>query len=199
MYRKTYYVDRHKAPDVVADRKNYLKKNTIDELEEKCWLHLSLPEYKDTFKKVKAKETSEVEKFIWSKTHFYVNEKGLPYAEIHMFLVAHECLPSHVKPVLSVRKRRKKELVVFGQDECIFRSSHLNDNTWYIDDKAVMRSKGMGQGIMVSGFSLVKFGFGVEMNNGGLEKINNFRTGKKYQEEDAATYLYGSPTKQPLK
>ena len=66
---------------------------------------------------------------------------------------------SHVKEGLSLRKKNQNELVIFGQDECIFWSSHLNDLTWYIDGKLSMRTKGMGRGIMVSGFSSRKFGF----------------------------------------
>ena len=77
-YQKTYYVNRHKAPGVVADQRSYLKQNAVGELEVTCWLHLLMPEYKVMFQKVKVKQESEVEKFIRSKTHFHVNKNGSP-------------------------------------------------------------------------------------------------------------------------
>ena len=70
---------------------------------------------------------------------------------------------------LSVRNLTGRELVVFGQDEAIFCTSQLNNNTWYVNDQANLRSKGMGVGIMVSSFCSRKFGFGMKMTANNLE------------------------------
>ena len=36
-YKKLYYVDQHKASDVVEDQERYLKRKFEDKLEEQCW------------------------------------------------------------------------------------------------------------------------------------------------------------------
>ena len=92
-----------------------------------------------------------------------------------------------------------RELVVFGQDEAIFCTSQLNNNTWYVNDQANLRSKGMGVGIMVSSFCLRKFGFGMKITENDLEKVNTYWRGKYYVKEEATTFLNGSASKGDLK
>ena len=50
---------------------------------------------------------------------------------------------------------------------------------------------------MVSAFVLREFGFGMEISEDELVKINEFRTGKKYVDSEAATYLRGDDCKMP--
>ena len=53
----------------------------------------------------------------------------------------------HYEPKLSVRNTTGKELVYFRQDKAIYRTSHLNNNMWHVDNKANLWSKGMGSGL----------------------------------------------------
>ena len=78
-----------------------------------------------------------------SKLHHFVNKDGATFVEINVQSLSNN-LPFDVKEGQSVQKKNDKELVIFGQDECIFQSLHLNDCTWYIDSKLSMRSNGMG-------------------------------------------------------
>ena len=103
----------------------------------------------------------------------------------------------NLEPKLSVRNKTGRELVIFGQDEAIFRTTHLNTNVWYIDGQASLRSKGMGVGVMVSSFNSYQFGFGMKITNEQLTSVNTHRNGQNYVEE-AATFLNGSAAKPPL-
>ena len=98
-----------------------------------------------------------------SKVHHFVNKDGATFVEINVQILSNN-LPFNVKEGQSVQKKNDKELVIFGQEKCIFQSSYFNDRMWYIEGKFSMQSKGMGRGIMVIGFSSRKFGFGLEMD-----------------------------------
>ena len=52
--------------------------------------------------------------------------------------------------------------------------------------------------MMVSVFVSRVFGFGMEIAEEELAKINQLRLNKKYVDEEAATYLNGNNTKRPL-
>jgi hypothetical protein len=57
---------------------------------------------------------------------------------------------------------------------------------------------GQGKGIMVSALVLRAFGFGLNITSEKLSEINRRCEGKCYADADAATYLCGSPQKNPL-
>jgi len=106
-YKKSYYVDRHEAPDVVESRNKYLVSNFEDEIHERCWVQLTVPQF-----------------------HAMVE------VNIHDFVDGHD-----FEPQLSIRNETRRELVIFGQDEAIFRTTHLNTNTWYIDGQSSRHAK----------------------------------------------------------
>ena len=70
---------------------------------------------------------------------------------------------------------------------------------WNLDSKATLRTKGLVTGVMVSDMVLRAFGFGFEITEERLLVINNARMDKLYEDTEAATYLRGSPNKNPLK
>ncbi len=49
-----------------------------------------------------------------------------------------------------------------------------------------LTSEDEGMGLMISAMQCHKFGFGLEMSNEQLEKVNQFRQGKKYADDKAA-------------
>ena len=53
----------------------------------------------------------------------------------------------------------------------------------------------MGQGLMVLAFVSRAFCFGLEISKEDLSEINKKRETKTYEDEDAATWLLGSPDK----
>lgn len=97
---------------------------------------------------------------------------------------------------VSVRKPpNAKPIVVFGQDEAIFRSTCLNQSGWTLDGETTLRSKGTGKGFMVSALCSREFGFGFPLTEEQLAQVNEARAGKNYVDEQAATYLNGSSLK----
>ena len=62
----------------------------------------------------------------------------------------------------------------------------------------MLRTKGLGVGLMLSAMVSRTSGFGVEISNGYLLEINKLQMGKKYADEKAVTYLFGSRAKEAL-
>ena len=156
-YKKSYYVDRHEDPDVVLSCEVYVKQNFQDEVDEKCWIQLPVVLYHNIMRREES--VGNVEKFVRSKAFFYIDNNNSQYVEVNIHDLSSDTATDLPAVALSVRNKTGVELVTFGQDKCIFRSSHLNDNVWYIDGKTTLRKKGMGSGIMVSAFTSYKFGF----------------------------------------
>ena len=155
---------------------------------------------------------SKINAYIADKfTHFYnanVDGKVVAMVEMHVDMLYSYCADDETRKLIvlgpyggcpSVRKPEgKKCRLTFGQDEAIFRSSQQNESCWTVDGESTLRTKGLGVGIMVSAFVSRAFGFGMEIANEDLARINTLRLNKKYADEDAATYLKGNSNKPPL-
>ena len=102
-HTKSYYVDRHEDPDVVADRNQYVTTSLPLEVYEHCWIQRMRWQYlnlemkkktnnenmkKEHTKKEKGVEqdyTREVEKFIADeRVHFFKNKEGTEMVEEHV-------------------------------------------------------------------------------------------------------------------
>ena len=90
----------------------------------------------------------DVRKFIADKVHIYLDPMySEQMAEVHI----NDLISTQKRKLQrSVKNNTGRELVIFEQDEAIFRTTHLNNNVWYVDNQSYMRRKGMGVGIMVS-------------------------------------------------
>jgi hypothetical protein len=226
-HRKSYYVDRHEAPDVVHTRKKYVGRSFKLELREYCWVQLPKMEYerrkiakkakeKEKKAKEKAKKPKEekkkskdehpeinVDNYVESMVYEYKNEKGEACVEVHVDMLT-EYDDDYLRDLpfggnLSVRKPPNlKPLVVFGQDEAIYRSTSLCPHTWTIDGQSPLRTKGSGRAIMVSAIMSREFGFGFLLTLQELAAINLIRTGKQYADEESATALFGDANKPKL-
>jgi hypothetical protein len=101
---------------------------------------------------------------------------------------------------LSVRMPRNTQpLICFGQDECIFKQFLFTGKAWIAQDgtKPVI-PKDEGLGVMISAFVSREFGFGMILSEEDLQKVNEFRIGKKYSDDLAAIDKRGTSAKQPL-
>ena len=212
IHKKCYYVDIHEDDDVVADRNTYLKELFTNEILEHCWIQM--PRWKlDHYKYNKEWDlkgsdiTTKMSRYIEKhRVHFY-DEKDVKMIELHVDdMYTYDIDGEKSLPILgpyggntSVRiSQSVKPILTFGQDEAIFRSSQLNESCWQIDGITPLRTKGLGVGLMVSAMVSRAFGFGMEISDKDLLTINELRVGKKYADEEAATYLYGSSSKKTL-
>jgi hypothetical protein len=91
-----------------------------------------------------------------------------------------------------------KILIIFGQDQSVFKAFAMNKSSWVIDGMVPKREKGEGPGLMVSAMQSYEFGFGLELSADELAQVNALRLGEHYCDREAATELTGSSEKQPL-
>lgn len=82
----------------------------------------------------------------------------------------------------------KKPLIVFGQDECIFKQFSFYKKMWHgSDGQQQLLPKDEGEGVMVSGFCSREFGFGFpDLSAEDLLRINRYRVDQDYLDSNAA-------------
>ena len=203
-------MDRHEDEDVVADRNTYLREFFEDEIMEHCWIQmprwkLNHFKYRKEFSTKDSDVSIKMAKYIEKhRIHFYMNN-DVPMVEAHvddLYMYDEDKNLPILGPYggnTSVRlPEGEKPIITFGQDEAIFRSSQLNESCWQIDGVSMLRTKGLGVGLMASAMVSRAFGFGMEIGSEDLLEINMLRVGKKYADEEAATYLYGNSAKKEL-
>jgi hypothetical protein len=101
---------------------------------------------------------------------------------------------------LSVHIEMDKPLIIFGHDESIFQQYHMTKSAWVAPNGTTsLVPKDDGQGLMISTFQSHEFGFGMEICEEDLQKINEWRKGQKYVDETAAVSKKGTALKKDLK
>ena len=77
---------------------------------------------------------------------------------------------------LSVRgKESEKPIIMFGQDECIFKKNLFSYKHWALPDSTTPpMPKEEGHGIMLSSFVSREFGYGFEMTSSQLAHVNQY-------------------------
>ncbi len=74
---------------------------------------------------------------------------------------------------LSVHIEMDKPLIIFGHDESIFQQYHMTKSAWVAPNGTTsLVPKDDGQGLMISTFQSHEFGFGMEICEEDLQKIN---------------------------
>jgi hypothetical protein len=87
-------------------------------------------------------------------------------------------------------------LVIFGHDECIFKQYHMTNKSWAAPDgERVLVPKDDGQGLMIYAFQSREFGFGLEICDEDLKKLNEWKRGQHYLDESAAKAKQGTSEK----
>jgi hypothetical protein len=78
------------------------------------------------------------------------------------------------------KPRGSKLLIIFGQNESIFKQYKCSKSAWCIPDgQFAVIPKDEGHGLMVSTFISRDFGFGMSLTKEQLDSINIERRGKK--------------------
>jgi hypothetical protein len=191
--RKSYYVDSHEKPENILYRSQFIERYHKLEQRTHRWIHIPLAIY----------EKMVTEGELVRECGFQFEKEGDTYVELHVddhpkFQADCEHLPfgGH----LSVRKGvHEKPLIIFGQDECIFKQFNLSSKSWSDPNGTrALLPKDEGQGVMISAFVSREFGFGMTMTPDQLDKVNRQRSrGKRkfYSDENAAISKSGTKTK----
>ena len=97
------------------------------------------------------------------------------------------------------KKESEKPLIIFGQDESIFKQYTLSSKQWALPDGTTAPNpKEDGHGVMLSSFVSRDFGYGLNLTQGQLNEVNNYREGKNYLDRDAAIEVHGKIQKPKL-
>jgi hypothetical protein len=102
---------------------------------------------------------------------------------------------------LSVRRDESlgKPLIIFGQDECIFKQYNMSRKGWTAPDgRKALIPKDEGQGVMVSSFVSREFGYGMSLSSDDLDKVNTARSKgvrRYYKDEKSAIAKLGTTKK----
>ena len=112
--------------------------------------------------------------------HKYVTNNGITMVELHV----DQCnsfqdtmnATTRFGGNLSVRKPNgKKPVIIFGQDECIFKQYTFSKKAWMNSEGAMpLIPKDEGAGIMISTFVSREFGHRLQLTEAELQKVNEY-------------------------
>ena len=190
--KKSFYVDGHERDEVVANRSAFCKRYLTD-YEPYCnrWVRLSVDEAK-TIKDLNIN-------FGYSYLDIVSNEERIEFhVDYWNRIVADDTTnqqSSHqqMKPATSIRvSPQTRPLMIVGQDESVFAQYLLGSKTWVgPKGQRPLLPKSEGDGYMLSAFVSREFGFGREMTEAELAKVNDTRRGphRTYIDTQAATEI----------
>lgn len=207
-YVKSYYTDRHEAPDVVAYRIAYIDVvNTHIEPRLLHWVVITCDEHRaihaqhadPTFFE-EAGEYFNVDGEVWVCHHV---DDAIIFADSTKYTAACNPLVPKVteKPAIDVWvckfnhsydvcKCHASSLMHFGHDESVFQSGSLSACTWAVNEVVPLRSKNEGRGIMISAFQSDSLGFGSnELKQVDLDDFNVYLKNKYGAEFEALNAL----------
>jgi hypothetical protein len=193
--KKCYYVDTHEKPENVRYRMHFIKRYFQYELRSHRWC--LVPE--DDFKKM-----VEDKILVEDDGKQYIDEHLNTYFEVHVdthddLNKYHEHLPFGGQPSKFAPPNTSKPLIIFGQDESIFKQYSFSTSSWTCPDGTKqLIPKDDGTGLMLSSFISREFGYGMELTKDQLEIVNAYRKGKHYSDVDAAIMKLGSSSKTNL-
>jgi len=214
-YKKSYAVNTHERPNVIAARKRYVFDCLEQEINQALWLQLPLDAARAIFEEEKSKSSDDdddddafADNLYWKYRHEFEDD-GAKMVELSVFAFTHQQVREFLqdehplwmvlggKP--SMRKAPHKKLEIhFGQDESAFSSHAMNESVWHVDGTRPERNKGDGVGRMVSGMQSYAFGYGLSISDDDLMRINALRNGEMYADVEAASELQGDAAKKPL-
>ncbi|KAI2513104.1 hypothetical protein MHU86_1396 [Fragilaria crotonensis] len=191
--KKSFYVDGHEREDVVKTRNEFCKRY-LTELEPYCkrWVQVS-----------KSEAVTMKGLDIELGHHYFdiINNKEMLEFHIDYWERSKAPLPPiPITPTTSIRvSSRAKPIIIVGQDESVFAQYLLGSKTWIGPaGQRPLLPKSEGDGYMLSAFVSREFGFGRELTEAELVKINADRrgVGRTYIDTQAALEIYGTTTKQ---
>ena len=190
--KKNYYNDKHESIENVTYRHLFIKRYFEYELLSHRWIQLPVSEYNRLVNK------GEI---FCGKGHIYKNENEDTYIEFHMDdseYLTKLGAKTQFGGYLSVRQpKNQKPLIIFGQDECIFKQFIFRNKCWTgPNGEMPLTPKDEGQGLMVSGFVSREYGFNWELSENQLKHVNKYRKDQEYIDKDAAIAKTGTAKKQ---
>jgi hypothetical protein len=194
--KKCYYTDSHERPDVIQHRKEFVT-TYLDVIELRCHRYIQIPiDFYNEFI-----QQNKIQSNV--KGHKYTDTNGYEMIEHHVD--DHPFFQSLQSDLvfggsLSVRRpTHQKPLIIFGQDECIFKQYTFTKKTWCLPDgRFPLIPKDEGSGVMVSAFVSRDFGFGMKFTIDQLSAINNKRKDECYMDSQSAILKRGKAEKEPL-
>lgn len=194
--QKGYYNDKHEEPSNVMYRYDFIDRYFGYELQSFRWIQIPKSE-RDKY--VNEGILSEEEGYKYREENinmyeFHIDRLGIFREQLNKTTL--------FGGNLSVRRdKTKKPLIIFGQDEAIFKQFLFRVMQWTgPDGRRPLLPKDEGQGVMLSVFQSREFGFGFfHLTNEQLEQVNAFRQGRYYSDQDAAVLAgHKDGLKQPL-
>jgi len=193
-FKKSYYVDGHEHPSQIAHR-NKFTDEYLTNLEPRSHRWVQIP--KDVYVALIASLPTKP----LVRGYEYENEM------IEFHVDDHECLQeyaTHLWPEFggthSVRRpENSRPLIIFGQDESVFSQFSFNGKQWVgpSGERSIL-PKNDGIGVMVSAFQSREFGWGVDITEEQMVRINEMRNGKEYFDIVAANEVNGKALKPAL-
>ena len=217
VYEKKYFVNTHEKPEVILHREAYVCEALTTEIRKACWVQLPLDKAQQLFEFSRHDPDDDDDahrlrnSLYFEYRHEYCDTvKNTMMVELHVcafeadqlntILAGKEAVWKRFGGCPSVRRNPlDKILIVFGQDESVFKAFAMNKSSWVIDGMVPKREKGEGPGLMVSAMQSYEFGFGLELSADELAQVNAVRLGEHYCDTAAAIELTGTSLKPPLK
>ena len=194
--KKTWYVDGHERKDVVLDRIEFCKEYLKLELRCHRWVQLTLEQ---------ATKLVDEKKLNFEEAHVFKDAEGITKYEFHVdtckeldqYIQGEEAI--RMGGNLSVRKPPGSKIVIMvGQDEAVFHQNALHRKQWVLSDgKMEILPKTDGDAIMASLFVNREDGNPL-WNQDFVDKVNDARNGKHYEDKDAAMDILGTTEKPKL-
>jgi hypothetical protein len=198
VYKKKYFVNTHEEDDVVLHRELYCAESLAPETRKACWIQMPLTEAKKMFKPPLIVVDSDEDNpdalrdnmYFEYRHEYHDDATDTMMEELHVcaFEAAQLNVLLEKKDAVwkelfggcpSVRRNTNdKILIVFGQDESVFKAFAMNQKSW--TREGIIRQKGEGPGMTVSAKQSYEYGFGLEFPDDVLAEINRIRTGEHY-------------------
>ena len=185
--KNNYYNDKHESAENIAYRHEFIQRYFGYELRCHRWIQLPIEEYE-----AMCKESDN----IFSGTgYIYLDTNNRALIEFHI-----DNNPKFEKLIsnpfggnLSVRRPDcQKTLIIFGQDECIFKQYAFRSKCWNgPNGETPLMPKDEGQGVMVSAFVSREYGFNWELSSEQLYIVNEKRKNNHCVDETAAILKRG--------
>ena len=178
---KTYYTDGHEKVGTVRYRWKFIARYLLMEKRMHRWIQIT---------KSEAMELAKEYPILTLVGYDYKDNTGQEMVEYHVDtinLFQERMKDNRFGGNLSVRKDANvRPLIAFGQDECIFKQYLFRAKAWKLNGVSNPMPKDEGYGLMISAFLSRVFGFGMEMTEDDLRRVNESREGKQYTDQDAA-------------
>ena len=191
--KKSYYCDSHERPENIAYRYKYIDRYLEREFRCFRWIQVTEEKYNEMI--------NDGSIFTGEPYHF-VNDLGQKSLEFHVDdcedFSDWDCWPDTDSEkfggCLSVRMPEGvKPIIVFGQDECIFKQYIFTKKSWMgPEGQTAIIPKDEGQGLMMSSFVSRDYGFNLQISSSQMALVNQRRCGQHCKDTDAAVLKCGN-------